>query len=164
MNQKVVHEVISLQILTLLLERPTNDSVEVAVAFMKECGQYLLNISPRATNAIFERFRSILHEGAIDKRTQYMVEVLFQIYRDGFKEFPSVKEEMDLVEEEDQITHYISIDDELDTMDTLNVFSFDENYEENEKKYEALKKEILGSDSEGEEGYSIVVVLESLLI
>ena len=37
-NQRVVHEVVALQLLTLLLERPTDDSVEVAVGFTRECG------------------------------------------------------------------------------------------------------------------------------
>lgn len=35
--------------------------------------------------AIFERLRTILHEGEIDKRVQYMVEVMFAVRKDGFK-------------------------------------------------------------------------------
>ena len=61
------------------------DSVEVAVGFMKEVGAFLSEASPKATHATFERFRSILHEAAIDKRVQYMIEVLFQIRKDRFK-------------------------------------------------------------------------------
>ena len=67
-NQKVAHEIVPLQILTLLLEKPTDDSVEVAVGFTREVGQFLTEASPKGTHAIFERFRSILHEGSIDKR------------------------------------------------------------------------------------------------
>ena len=37
-NQQVVHELIALEILTLLLGNPTDDSVEVAIGFLKECG------------------------------------------------------------------------------------------------------------------------------
>src|SRR5689334_19995518 len=37
-NQQVAHEVLALEILTLLLEHPTEDSVEVAIAFLKEVG------------------------------------------------------------------------------------------------------------------------------
>ena len=37
-NQQVVHEIMALEILTLLLENPTDDSVEVAVGFIKEIG------------------------------------------------------------------------------------------------------------------------------
>ena len=41
------HEIVALEILTLLLETPTNDSVEVAVGFLKESGQKLTEVSPR---------------------------------------------------------------------------------------------------------------------
>lgn len=44
------HEVLCLEILTLLLERPTDDSVEVAIAFLKECGLKLTEVSPRGIN------------------------------------------------------------------------------------------------------------------
>ena len=43
---KVLHELLSLEILTLLLEDPTNDSVEVAIGFLKECGLKLTDLSP----------------------------------------------------------------------------------------------------------------------
>ena len=35
---QVAHEVLSLVILTLLLENPTDDSAEVAITFLKEVG------------------------------------------------------------------------------------------------------------------------------
>ncbi|KAJ8320012.1 hypothetical protein KUTeg_001599 [Tegillarca granosa] len=84
-NQQVAHEVLALEILTLLLENPTDDSVEVSVGFLKECGQKLTEVTPRGINAIFERLRNVLHEGQIDTRVQYMVEVMFAIRKDGFK-------------------------------------------------------------------------------
>ena len=34
---------------------------------------------------IFERLRAVLNEGAIDKRVQYMIEVMFAVRKDGFK-------------------------------------------------------------------------------
>ena len=42
---------------------PTDDSVEIAVNFVKEVGQLLEELSPQGLHAIFERFRGILHEG-----------------------------------------------------------------------------------------------------
>jgi pre-mRNA-splicing factor CWC22 len=84
-NQQVAHEIVALQMLALLLERPTDDSVEVAVGFMREVGAFLSEASPKATHATFERFRTILHESQIDKRVQYMIEVLFQVRKDKFK-------------------------------------------------------------------------------
>lgn len=38
---------VALEILTLLLENATNDSVEVAIAFLKECGAKLEELSRR---------------------------------------------------------------------------------------------------------------------
>ena len=61
-NQQVAHEVLSLQVLMLLLERPTDDSVEVAIEFTKSVGMYLAEVSPQGLHGIFERFRGILHE------------------------------------------------------------------------------------------------------
>lgn len=156
-NQKVAHEIVALQVLTLLLGRPTDDSVEIAVGFMKECGATLGEISPKPSNAIFERFRIILHEALIDKRVQYMVEVLFQLRQEGFKGHPAVRKDLDLIDEEDQITHYLSLDDELDPQEGLNVFRADPEFLEKEAKYAEIREEILGgSDAEDEEEEPVV--------
>ncbi|XP_018044329.1 PREDICTED: pre-mRNA-splicing factor CWC22 homolog [Atta colombica] len=151
-NQRVAYEIIALEILTLLLETPTDDSVEVAIAFLKECGMKLTEVSRRGIEAIFEMLRNILHEGQLDKRVQYMIEVMFQIRKDGFKDHEAVLEELDLVEEEHQITHLIRLDDEMEAQDILNVFKFDTDYLASEEKYKQLCKEILGSDVSDSEG------------
>ncbi|PSN47549.1 Pre-mRNA-splicing factor CWC22 [Blattella germanica] len=62
------HEIVALEILTLLIESPTDDSVEVAIAFLKECGMKLMEVSNKGVHAIFEMLRNILHEGQLDKR------------------------------------------------------------------------------------------------
>ncbi|XP_061917419.1 pre-mRNA-splicing factor CWC22 homolog [Entelurus aequoreus] len=153
-NQNVAHEVLCLEMLTLLLERPTDDSVEVVIAFLKECGLKLTEVSPRGINAIFERLRNVLHESAIDKRVQYMIEVMFAIRKDGFKDHPVIPEGLDLVDENDQFTHMLPLEDEYNTDDILNVFKLDPNFQENEEKYKTLKRDILdeGSGDSGEEG------------
>ncbi|KAF3240569.1 pre-mRNA-splicing factor cwc22 [Orbilia oligospora] len=155
-NQQVAHEVLALEILMLLLmQNATDDSVEIAVGFMREVGAYLAEMSTKANEAIYDAFRNILHESSIDKRVQYMIEVLFQVRRDKYKDNPIVREELDLVEEEDQITHQINIsDDSIESQDTLNVFKFDPHYEEHENLYKRTRAEILGeeSGSEGEDG------------
>ncbi|KAL1786329.1 pre-mRNA-splicing factor CWC22-like isoform X1 [Sigmodon hispidus] len=142
-NQNVAHEVLCLEMLTLLLERPTDDSVEVAIGFLKECGLKLTQVSPRGINAIFERLRNILHESEIDKRVQYMIEVMFAVRKDGFKDHPVVLEGLDLVEEDDQFTHMLPLEDDYNPEDVLNVFKMDPSFMENEEKYKAIKKEIL---------------------
>ncbi|KAI8921667.1 armadillo-type protein, partial [Entophlyctis helioformis] len=150
-NQRVANEVIALQILFLLIERPTDDSVEVAVGFMRDVGAFLSEESPRATHAVFESLRSVLHEGSIDKRTQYMVEVLFQVRREKFRDHVIVPAGLDIVDEADQITHRVQLSDELQTMDTLNVFRFDPEFLDNEAKYATMKREILGEESDDDD-------------
>ena len=46
-NQLVAHEIIALELLAVLLENPTDSSVEVAVAFVTECGSLLQDLSPK---------------------------------------------------------------------------------------------------------------------
>ncbi|KAG2615574.1 hypothetical protein PVAP13_3NG051200 [Panicum virgatum] len=152
-NQVVAHELVALELLTVLLENPTDDSVEVAVGFVKECGAMLQDLSPQGLHAIFERFRGILHEGEIDKRVQFLIEGLFAIRKAKFQGFPAIRPELDLVEQEDQFTHEISLEDDLDPETNLNVFRANPNFVEDEKAYENLKRSILGAESsEDEEG------------
>ncbi|CAN7130733.1 unnamed protein product [Brassica rapa subsp. narinosa] len=150
-NQQVAEELIALELVSVLLEIPTDDSVEVAVGFVTECGAMLQDVTPKGLHGIFERFRGILHEGDIDKRVQYLIEGLFAIRKAKFQGHPAVRPELDLVEE--KYSHDLSIDDEVNPETSLDVFKPDPDFVENEKKYEALKKELLGEDeSEDEDG------------
>ncbi|KAL4726140.1 pre-mRNA-splicing factor cwc22 [Fusarium chlamydosporum] len=150
-NQQVQHEMLAGQILLLLLHKPTDDSVEIAVGFCREVGQYLEEMQSSIANVIFDQFRNILHEADIDKRTQYMIEVLFQVRKDKFKDNPAIKEELDLIEEEDQITHQVELEGEIDAQDGLNIFKFDPEWEEHEEAYKKLKAELLGEGSDDED-------------
>lgn len=118
-NQRVAHEILALEILTLLVETPTDDSVEVAIAFLKECGQKLTEVTGKGINAIFEMLKNILHEGKLDKRVQYMIEVVFQIRKDGFRDHVAVIDALELVDEDEQFTHLIMLDEATDTQDIL---------------------------------------------
>jgi pre-mRNA-splicing factor CWC22 len=153
-NTQVVNEILIAEILLLLLNKPTDDSVEIAVAITKEVGHFLEEMNAAISNAIFDLFRNILHEADIDKRTQYMIEVLFQVRKDKYKENPTVKEELDLVEEEDQHTHQHHLEDEIKVEDGLNIFKFDPEYEENEEQYKKLKAEILGEEEGSDAEYT----------
>ncbi|EGG12817.1 uncharacterized protein MELLADRAFT_32479 [Melampsora larici-populina 98AG31] len=149
-NQQVAHHLLAFEMIILLLEKPTDDSVEIAVGFTKEVGAFLSEAEPKANNSVYERFRSILHEATISKRVQYMIEVLFQVRKDRFKDNPVLPEGLDLVEEDDIITHPIHLDDDLQVQEGLNVFKFDPDYLEGEEKYTAIKNEILGVDSDSD--------------
>ncbi|XP_004244401.1 uncharacterized protein [Solanum lycopersicum] len=147
-NQQIVHELIALELLTVLLEKPTDDSVEVAVGFVTECGSMLQDLCPRGLHGIFERFRGILHEGEIDRRVQFLIESLFALRKAKFQGYQAVRPELDLVEQEDQLTHEVSLSDTIDPEITLDIFKPNPNFLENERKYEELKKAILGDESE----------------
>ncbi|XP_069151690.1 uncharacterized protein [Solanum lycopersicum] len=141
-NQQVVDELIALELVTLLLDKPTDDSVDVAVDFVKECGSMLQDLCPLGLHGVFERFRGILHEGEVDERVQFLIEDLFALRKHNFA--PAVPLELDLVEEEDQITHEISLGDMIDPQMELDVFKPELNLFQNENKYVELHKRILG--------------------
>lgn len=147
-NHQVAHELLALQLLTVLLEEPTDDSVEIGVGFVKEVGQLLQELSPQGLIAIFERFRGILHEGDIDKRVTYTIEGLFAIWKSDFKDFPAIPPELDLVEREDQITFDINFEDDIDKEEMLDIYRFDPKFAENEELYLEIKREILGDEEE----------------
>jgi len=118
-NQAVAHEIIALEILVLLLDRPTDDSIEIAVGLMREVGAFLAENSPKANAIVFERFRTVLNEGTISQRVQYMIEVLMQVRKDKFKDNPIMPDGLDLVEEEEQITHHLQLEEDLQVQEGL---------------------------------------------
>ncbi|OEH78545.1 cell cycle control protein [Cyclospora cayetanensis] len=151
-NQRVAHELLALQLCELLLQEPTNDSVEVCIGFLKAVGQVLEDVCKPGFDAAFERLRAILQQGETDKKTQYSIEALWDIRRNGFKDFPGVVDDLDLVEAEDKITHEVDLlDTSIKGEEMLNIFKAQEpdEYEANEKKWSALSKEILGEVSTG---------------
>lgn len=48
-----------------------------------------------------------------------MIEVMFAIRKDGFKDHPVIPEGLDLVDEDDQFTHMLPLDDEYNPEDIL---------------------------------------------
>jgi pre-mRNA-splicing factor CWC22 len=146
-NQNILHEIVALQILVLLLENPSDDSVELAIGFLKECGQKLSQVSPRGLDSVFSTLRNLLHESSLDKRTQYMIEVLFAVRKDQFKAHLAVQSGLDLVDENDQYTHMLTLDDPCEPEPMLDVFKYDEQYEENEEKYKEIRRTILDESS-----------------
>lgn len=135
---------------------------------MREVGAFLAENSPKANATVYERFRAVLNEGTISHRVQYMIEVLMQVRKDKYKDNPIIPEGLDLVEEDEQITHQIQLEEELQVQEGLSellllspveplliacadIFKFDPNYLENEERYKQIKAEILGEGSSDEE-------------
>lgn len=48
-----------------------------------------------------------------------MIEVMHQVRKDNFKDYPALVEELDLIEEDDQFTHITTLDDKLDGQEIL---------------------------------------------
>ncbi|KAG9508431.1 Pre-mRNA-splicing factor CWC22-like protein, partial [Fragariocoptes setiger] len=155
-NQEVVHEILGLQIILHLLEKPTPFSIEIAIGFIKECGAKLTDVAPRGINVVFDELRKLSFEAKLDSRSQDMIDVIHMIRRDGFKDHPAIREGLDLIEEKDKITHQVELD--IPTRDDykleLNHYKFDPNYKEIEDKYDDLKKVILGDDSDSDASVS----------
>jgi hypothetical protein len=51
-----------------------------------------------------------------------MIEVIFQVRKDEFQGHDAVIQELDLVEEEDQFTHLVTLDDAKDSEDILSKY------------------------------------------
>lgn len=151
-NQEVVHEILALQILIHLLEKPTPFSIEIAIAFLKEAGAKLEELAPSGLFAVFEQLRRLTSDlnDKLDSRTLDMIDVVHMIRKSKFEDFPSVKPGLDLIEEKDKITHQREITEptQTDYYLELNHFKLDPNYIENEAKYELLKKVVLGEEEE----------------
>jgi pre-mRNA-splicing factor CWC22 len=148
-HQSVVHELMLLQILTLLLDESTmtDDSVEVAIRLLTLVGQALLDSSPASLRAVLDRLRTLLHEGTLDKRVEYKLEKLLELRKSGFStSHPAIPPELDLVELEDQITlDDISLDDDaIDIEAELDVFNLDPDYLQNEEQWSKIRAEVLG--------------------
>lgn len=141
-NQQVAHEIVAMEFLYLLLDKPTNDSVELSAQFIKSCGFLLSELIPKGLHAVFERLRCILQEGDIDMRVQCIIEDLFAIRKNKFVDYPPIIEQLDLVEVENQIPHEVFLNSDIDTEPHLDVFSFDPDYEHHESEFAAIREQI----------------------
>lgn len=51
----------------LLLEKPTEDSIELAVDILIETGQVLTDLAPKVLESMFDWLKALLHEGKCSK-------------------------------------------------------------------------------------------------
>jgi pre-mRNA-splicing factor CWC22 len=157
-NQAVAHEIVALQLLALLLQDDNhNSNIETAIDLLKVCAYKLQETSPNGLRAVLERFRHILHQGLVSDKLQYTIEDLL-VCAASSKDVFFLKHpipELDLVEEEDQITHDIGLDDDADNatlelvrQDAIDTYRYDEEYEDNEQTWNKIRAEILGDDED----------------
>lgn len=160
-NQNVAHEIIALEILSFLFEKVqdiTNDTeaglktrnncAELAAVILTECGATLERKGKECTKMIFGSINNIISDGKIEERVRYSLEALWATRQSEYKDNPAVIEELDLVEEDQQITHMMELNSQHDEEDILNVFKHDPDFETNENKYKEIGSSILGGSDE----------------
>lgn len=158
-NQDVVHESLAIQILDHLLYKPNLIDIEIAIAFIKDVGAKLdkLDSTSRELVGVFKTLRNLAHESDIDSRTQAMIDQVHLVRREQFQSFPALKPDLDLIDEDDKVTHEINLSDprKEDYMTEANYFKIDPKWAENEAKYGDFKKRLLESDTSSSESGSL---------
>ncbi|SCP03665.1 pre-mRNA-splicing factor CWC22, putative [Plasmodium malariae] len=145
-NQRMLHEIVGLQLCSLLLQNITNDSVQVCTYFLAEVGQLFMNICRRGLDIIFDRLKDIIQEGKINIKTQYDIEKLWNHRKNYFNEFPTLIDDLDLIDEDTKIVHEIDLlDESFDNQEELNIFREVpyEQYEEENLEWEDISNELL---------------------
>lgn len=151
-NQRVINEIIILEILQILLDKkPTSQGIELSCEIIKLNGKLLMGSARSAFDMIITRLRNLMGEISIDEKGMQKIENIFRLSRNQFRFFKILEEDLDLIEEEDQTTHIIDINDEIDMKIDQDYYEYDGNYEDNEKAYENIRKDILGDDEEEDE-------------
>ncbi|KAI0565554.1 Initiation factor eIF-4 gamma MA3 [Gracilaria domingensis] len=88
----------------------------------------------------------MLHDGHLGRRAQVAIENLLILRRNRFRDLPSTDPRLDLLHDKDIFTHGITLEEDLGDLEyECDNFQFDRKYEENEKAYLEIKKEILGA-------------------
>lgn len=149
-NQQVVTDLLLLEFLSTCTLDPSDGSIELAVVTLQECTSLLSEKSPRPLELIFQRLRQVLHDGDLSRRVQVMIEDLIAMRRKTLSSEATLDPRLDLLDEEDIITHLASLDDEQERDLELECdgFQFDPDFEENERIYELIKRDILGAEAD----------------
>ncbi|KAL3622336.1 hypothetical protein CASFOL_033747 [Castilleja foliolosa] len=126
-NQEVVYEVVALDVMLLLLGNPSSDNIRVAVNFCFECGRFLLICAPRRTlDEIFREFNHLVKKGGLTKSDKVLILRLVVARKLGFKRYPCIRDELDLVDDGDQVTHEVSLLHDISHETSLDYFDLDE--------------------------------------
>jgi len=152
-NQNVADCILLFQIAEIMLDEITDDSMEALVQIMLQGGKHLKEVEPEGFYHLIGRMREIMTEGSdkLAPQTFQSFEKFFNELRLNFENFPSVIEELDLIEEEDQTSIEIDfMDSQLKNMSELNIFRPEDpdKYEAENHAWLKLSREILGEDSD----------------
>lgn len=152
-NQEVVHEVLGFQLIDHLINQPTEASIEIVTDFLGECGAKLEQLNPSYLFEVFKTLRDLSLDHEFDPRTHELIDLVHMKRKDKFRDNPPIKKELDLIEEDDRVTHTIELSEpkKEDFHMEYNYFKFDPNWSQTEAKYNEFKKSLLADGTSEDE-------------
>lgn len=154
LSELVVFHVCSLtvimDIIVQLLEKPNDFKVDMTITILNHCGVLLNDTESEWFDKVKNILRHVLNENIVDSKAQFLIQNFFDNFNMKIEEGETIDDSLDLVDEEDYVIHSIDITGKIQGEDRLDVFTYDDDYKMNNEKYNALKKEILGSDTESD--------------
>ena len=145
--QQVVDESLVLECVALFLTKPSDEGVQLGVDLMLQLHVYLSRNSPRALQIVLSRFRTLLTQicpqqkfsestkgTTLSSRSHILIQDMFekialsrtsnQNSRFNWEDVDILPLELDLVEDDQQVTHQCSLNDEShDVEDSVNFFA-----------------------------------------
>ncbi|XP_047976366.1 pre-mRNA-splicing factor CWC22-like [Salvia hispanica] len=118
-NQRIANEALALDVLVLLLDHPSSDNVGVAARFCRQCGLLLLEETPGELREMLAEFRGLLRKGELEPMPRLLIGRLFAAYRVAFRESGRG---LRVVDDEEQITHRVSLLEHIDPETSLDAF------------------------------------------
>ncbi|CAF4277803.1 unnamed protein product, partial [Rotaria sordida] len=88
-------------------------------------------VNPRGLNSMFVTLKNSVDKSSLSEYTQNMIQILFAMREDEFKENPSIAPGLNLADESSQYTHMITFDT-CEPKPLLEVFHYDKKYEEHD--------------------------------
>lgn len=137
-----------MEIVDQLLKDPNDFTIERVVETLDTIGGLLADEEEVWFDRVKGILRNVLTENIVNPRSQFLIEGLFDKLRENRLGGSSIDSELDLVEEDDYVCHDFSLGSRTNTQDNLDIFHYEENYKENNEKYNELKHDILGSEDE----------------
>ncbi|ONH73536.1 Pre-mRNA-splicing factor cwc22 [Pichia kudriavzevii] len=147
-NFHVINSELVQQIIDKLFENISDFRIEMIIEIMRHCGITLHDENGKWFDQKANLLRNVLNENIVNPKSQYLIQEFFDNFKGLVTNYNGIDESLDLVEEEDQITHNFTLSENVLGDDHLDVFKFDPNYEDNREKYNIIRKGILGSDVE----------------
>jgi pre-mRNA-splicing factor CWC22 len=152
--QRVASDLCVLKILAALLsaaEIPSREEILVASDVFKVCFRFLQERMPAAFNVVLDPIRDLVGSRRLDLQSESVLEAvlkevrLWQTQRD---DAPLLPPELDLVPPEEQTTHAIDLDDDIDPERGLDNFRHDPDFIAHLEEYDNFKTNVLGLSDE----------------